>query len=81
MQFYLAKYESVVLCGHSLGGAVATLIAAQALVENAGYVTSMHVVTLGAPLVGDDALAQWLDKVPPPRPPSLTLINPTWKGA
>jgi pimeloyl-ACP methyl ester carboxylesterase len=80
VQFYLAKYESVVLCGYSLGGAVATLVAAQALVENAGYITSMHVVTLGAPLVGDDALAQWLDKVPLPRPTSLTPVSPTWQG-
>ncbi|EGD78492.1 hypothetical protein PTSG_09189 [Salpingoeca rosetta] len=57
------KYR-LVFCGHSLGGAVAQLVALRVLLECHQHDDrrNVHVMTFGAPLVGDSAFAQQFER-------------------
>ncbi|EGD81919.1 hypothetical protein PTSG_02605 [Salpingoeca rosetta] len=57
------KYR-LVFCGHSLGGALAQLVALRVLLEchQRDDRRNVHVVTFGAPLVGDRAFAQQFER-------------------
>lgn len=52
--------EEIIITGHSLGGAVAVLIAATAEIFN----LNVRLVTFGQPRVGDAAFAEWIDGNP-----------------
>ncbi|XP_046858009.1 lipase-like [Xenia sp. Carnegie-2017] len=53
------KQEKVLVTGHSLGGAMATLAAVDLI--NAGY--QVDLITFGAPRVGNKAFAQYVDRI------------------
>ncbi|KNC47906.1 uncharacterized protein AMSG_04138 [Thecamonas trahens ATCC 50062] len=58
-----ARRGALVLCGHSLGGAVAVIVFLRLIVEcsiTPDELRRIHVVTVGQPLVGDTALAAYV---------------------
>ena len=57
------KDMDIILCGHSLGGAVASIVAIRLQVERARYKLegSVKCVTFGAPFFGDAELQRSID--------------------
>lgn len=53
----------ILLTGHSLGGALATLCAADLLLRGAFNANSIALITFGSPRTGDCAFAGWIDRV------------------
>ncbi|KAI8319106.1 alpha/beta-hydrolase, partial [Martensiomyces pterosporus] len=59
----LAAHEDfkVVFVGHSLGGAEASLAAADFVAKNSNYIGKVSLYTYGQPRTGNAAFAQWMD--------------------
>jgi hypothetical protein len=57
----VGEHADIIFCGHSLGGAVAQLVAIK-LTLSGHYRKSIKSVTFGSPLVCDDTLARRLDQ-------------------
>lgn len=62
--------EKTVVCGHSLGGALAILYAVESCSPN------LSVFTFGAPRVGDDAWNEFLDRLSVPFTHYVTGLDP-----
>jgi triacylglycerol lipase len=71
LQSFLQKYDDFILCGHSLGGAVAVLTAMEVVKKYGKRVTSVH--TFGAPRI---ATSNFLDQYE-----SCGLASVTWRYA
>jgi hypothetical protein len=63
--------KHLILCGHSLGGAIAAIVTAETIIERqkqggASSATwssnNVHCITFGAPLFGDEAARQFLSE-------------------
>ena len=62
MMYYNAGYH-IVFAGHSLGGAVATLVAFEGVVGYAFDVRRLALMTVGSPRVGDATFADYFDQI------------------
>ncbi|XP_075241655.1 uncharacterized protein LOC142336627 [Convolutriloba macropyga] len=60
----LVRNKSLILCGHSLGGAIASIVATNILLEKERmknqHISSVINITFGAPLFGDDSVRNFL---------------------
>lgn len=59
---YASLYDEIYCTGHSLGGALATIAAAECAHEFASKGKTVHCHTFGSPRVGDDTFAAWFDQ-------------------
>ena len=56
------RHKDVIMCGHSLGGAIATIVTILLMAsekERGEHSRTIKCVTFGSPMVGDDSLKAW----------------------